>query len=94
MIENLLKNRKIKKLLLELESAKTLGHIVFITDITDVKVFEGETEVIGVEVMFADMVTDKTISRLRTYIESRYGFSINTELIERGRGPKILIVEY
>jgi hypothetical protein len=81
-------------LIFELESAKKLGHVVFITNVTDVKVIGGETEIIGVEVMFADKVTDKTVSQLIKYIQSRYGFSINTELIERGSGPKILIVEY
>jgi hypothetical protein len=94
MIENLLKNRKIKKLLFELESAKNLGHIVFITDITDVRVIGGELETIGVEIMFADKIADTTIARLIKYIEHKYKFSTNTELIERGTGPKILIVEY
>lgn len=94
MIENLLKNRKIKKLLFELESAKKLGHIVFITDVTDVKLIGEKPETIGVEIMFADGVSDKTISRLIRYIEDKYKFLANTELIERGTGPKILIVEY
>lgn len=94
MIENLLKNRKIKKLLFELESAKTLGHIVFITDVTDIKIIGGKPETIGVEIMFADQVSDNTIARLIRYIKDKYHFGVITELIERGRGPKILIVEY
>jgi hypothetical protein len=50
MIANFLKNRNIKKLLFELESAKKLGHVVFITDVTDVKLIGEKPEIIGVEV--------------------------------------------
>lgn len=94
MIHQLLKNRAIKKLLGELNCAKKQGHIVFITDITDIKVPGGSSEVIGVEIIFTDKITDKQVCKIRTYIEMNYKFSVDTSLMELGRVPRILLVMY
>lgn len=67
---------------------------MFITDVTDMKVIGGNEDLIGVEIMFDDAVTDKQISKLVKYIEEKYKFGVLTELCERGTTPKILIVEY
>lgn len=94
MIHQFLKKRSIKKLMTELVQAKKLGHIVFITDITDIKIPGGSSQVTGVEIIFTDKITDNQVCAIRDYIQRVYKFKVDTSLIERGRIPKILIVEY
>jgi hypothetical protein len=94
MISNLLKNRRIKKLQNELIAAKNIGSVVFVTNVTDITVPGGTENVIGVEIMFCDRVTDDQVSKIVSYIKDTYHFNVITELCERGNNPKILIVEY
>ena len=94
MIQQFLKKRLIKKLMSELVQAKKLGHIVFITDTTDIKIPGGIAEVTGIEIIFTDKITDNQVCAIRDYIQREYKFKVDTSLIERGKIPKILIVEY
>lgn len=94
MIHQFLKNKAIKKLLIELNRAKKQGHIVFITDITDIKIPGGCVEVIGVEIIFTDKITDTQVCKIRKYIEDTYKFKVDTSLMELGRIPRILLVMY
>lgn len=79
---------------MELKRAKKQGHIVFITDITDIKIPGGCAEVVGVEIIFTDKITDGQVCKIRKYIESTYKFSVDTSLMELGRIPRILLVMY
>jgi hypothetical protein len=94
MIHQFLKNKTIKKLLVELNRAKKHGHIVFITDITDIKIPGGCSEVVGIEIIFTDKITDDQVCKIRKYIEANYKFKVDTSLMELGRIPRILLVMY
>lgn len=94
MIHHFLKQKAIKKLLVELNRSKKEGYIVFITDITDIKIPGGCVEIIGVEIIFTDKITDKQVCKIRKYIENSYKFKVDTSLMELGRIPRILIVMY
>ena len=94
MIHQFIKNKAIKKLMYELIRAKKEGHIVFITDITDVKIPGGSPQVIGVEIIFTDKITDSQVCKLKHYIEKLYKFDVDTSLMELGKVPRILLVNY
>lgn len=94
MIHQFIKNKTIKKLMAELIRAKKEGHIVFITDITDVKIPGGSPQIVGVEIIFTDKVTDSQVCKLKQYIERVYKFDVDTSLMELGRVPRILLVNY
>lgn len=94
MISKFLHQIAIKRLYDELNRAKKEGHIVFLTDVTDMTIPGGDSQNIGIEIIFADSTTDKHIGKIREYIETSYKFKVNTSLVETGKMPKILIVEY
>lgn len=94
MIQQILKRIATRKLMNELRRAKNAGHILYITDITEVKIPGGDSEICGVEIIFDDNITDKQVCKLRDYIQAVYKFKVDTSLVEKNQIPKILIVEY
>jgi hypothetical protein len=94
VISKFLQQIAIKRLQAELNRAKKEGHIIFLTDVTDIKVPGGDSQKIGIEIIFSDSTTDRHIGKIRDYIEGTYKFKVNTSLVETGKMPKILIVEY
>jgi hypothetical protein len=78
----------------ELNDVKSKGYIHTITPIKKLTTFSGGVETIGSEILFLDTVTDKQINKIITYIEREYNFLVLNFLIEAGKIPKILLIQY
>ena len=91
---NLILSIKIKNFEKELYEVKSKGYIHEITLIKRHSNLYGGTETIGAEILFLDAVTDKQINKIRTYIERQYNFVVLNFLMEAGKLPKILLVQY
>jgi len=85
---------KIKNFEKELYEVKSKGYIHEITIIKRHSDLCGGTETIGAEILFLDTVSDKQINKIGTYIERQYNFVVLNFLIEAGKLPKILLVQY
>lgn len=95
MMFRLLKTKKIKNLEKELNTAIKHGSVHNITDIKGSK-FPGSLPVVlGVEIFFANTVTDKQFLLIKEYIEREYQFVVDEKsLSEPGKIPKIMLVWY
>lgn len=85
---------KIKNFERELAEVKNRGYIHEITFVKAHRDIYGGTEIIGAEILFLDHVSDKQINKIQTYIERQYNFIVVNSLIEVGKLPKILLVQY
>jgi len=94
MNDNLILSIKIKSFEKELNMVKSKGYIHEITIIKRHSDLYGGTETIGAEILFLDTVTDKQINKIRKYIERQYNFLVINSLMEAGKIPKILLVQY
>lgn len=90
---NLIQSTKIKNFEKELNDAKNRGYIHEVTLIKRHSNFGG-IETIGAEILFLDIITDKQIGKIKTYIEREYNFVVLNFLLENGKLPKILLVQY
>lgn len=95
MLKRCLQNRIIKQFEKELFDAERSGFIASITQVKASKFPGALPQVIGVEVIFNDSVTDEHIDKIKVYIEQTYKMIVDTTtFIERGLKPKIIYVEY
>ncbi len=91
----LLKTKKIQTFESELLRAIKQGGVHSVTDLRGSK-FPGSLPVVlGMEILFADSVTDKQFIRIKDYIEREYEFVVDEKsLSEPGKLPKIMLVWY
>lgn len=84
----------IKKFEGELYQALERGYIFRFDHLKRPKMPSAIPQIVGVEILFSDIVTDKQIKSIKEYIEYTYKFVVNDTFLEVGKTPKIMLVEY
>ena len=85
------KDAKIQKFETELYMAHRQGFIFRYIHTKEIDVLSSRTKVVGVEILFSDVVTPKQVSQIQTYILNTYGFDVDDTLSE---DINILLVRY
>lgn len=86
-----LKDNKICNFLNELYVAQRRGYIFTYVPTTEPSNLNLKPDVVGVEILFSDRVSLRQISKIQTYILSKYGFEVDDTLCD---DVNILIVRY
>lgn len=88
------KENNIEKLEKELYVAHKNGYIFRSTHIYE-PTFGDTFKIIGVEILFADDVPNEKIQKIKTYVETTYGFLVDTTTyMSPSEHTKIIIVRY
>lgn len=82
---------KITNFLNELYVAHKRGYIFAYVQTTESNTISSKPNIVGVEILFSDQVSLKQISKIQSYILTKYGFEVDDTLCD---DVSILIVRY
>jgi hypothetical protein len=86
-----IKDVKILEFETELYVAHKQGYIFRYVHTTELDTLSSKEKILGVEILFSDVVTPKQVSKIQTYILKNYGFEVDDTLCD---DVNILIVRY
>lgn len=85
------KEFKISNFERELYVAHRSGYIFRFVHTKEIDVLSSRAKIVGVEILFSDIVTPTQVSKIQTYILNSYGFDVDDTLCD---DVNILIVRY
>lgn len=85
------KDSKIINFERELYVAHRSGYIFRFVHTKETDVLSSRAKIVGVEILFSDVVTPKQVAKIQTHILNNYGFDVDDTLCD---DVNILIVRY